>query len=123
MLVVYDSLTGKSRMFTEQLNIPFPILDINKISDIDPNEKIFLITRSFNYGDIPQTTSRFLTLYANQVIGMAVSGNRAWGDALYGLAGDRIKDQYPHIELVAKFELLGTEKDREVVRDWIINKK
>lgn len=119
MLIVYDSLTGKSKQFTESLNIPLPIIDINKVKEIK-DEKIFLITRSFNYGDIPITTSKFLSKYATNVVGMAVSGNRAWGDALFGLAGDRIKEQYPHIELVTKFELMGLESDRKVVREWLI---
>lgn len=113
MQVVYDSLTGQCERFARRL-------DDNALSVLDyeeTSEPILLITRSYNFGEIPEDTIEFLDRYHEQVLGVAVSGNRNWGTN-YGAAGDKISQRYG-IELVLKFEGSGFKHDVETVLDWM----
>lgn len=113
MLVVYDSLTGQGKRFSEKLG--FKSVKITEY--IDSDEDIFLLTRSFNFGEIPNTTLQFLDKYHHKVKGLAVSGNRNWG-SLFGMAGEKISKLY-NIPLVLKYEFSGLEKDVLEVKNWI----
>lgn len=119
MLIVYDSLTGKNRLFVNKLTSDVKKISIKDAKNID--DKVVLITRSFNYGDVPLTTKKFLEKHADKVIGVAVSGNKNWGEHLFGGAGDRIHHDYG-IELIHKYELSGNPSDVEIVDLWITNR-
>lgn len=112
MVIVYDSLTGQTKRFVTKLGIK--AIDINDYYETE--ELVFLITRSFNFGEIPKSTSHFLDEFSNKVVGTAVSGNRNWGTN-YGKAGDHIERIYK-IPLILKFEGSGFDKDVEFLKDW-----
>lgn len=114
MVIVYDSLTGQSKRFAEKLNLS--LFDINHYH-IDNNEDILLVTRTFNFGEIPEPTKKFLDSHGHLVKGVCVSGNRNWGKN-YGAAGDKISNIY-QIPLVLKFEASGFDRDVDVVKQWI----
>lgn len=116
MIIVYDSLTGQSKRFAESLG--YELQDINTFK---PNEDdfLFLITRSFNFGEVSQSAKTFLSKHAKKVIGVAVSGNRNWGTN-FGAAGDKIETEFG-IPLVLKFEGSGMPHERKIVKDWILN--
>jgi len=116
MVVVYDSLTGQSKRFAEKLNIG--CYDI-KECHVDLNDDILLVTRTFNFGEIPESTKTFLDQNAHLVKGVCVSGNRNWG-MNYGAAGDKIHQIY-EIPLVLKFEASGFDRDVDIVKQWIKN--
>lgn len=118
MLVVFDSLTGQTKRFAQKLE--YPTIHI-KLYEGDPNCDIFLVTRNINFGSIPETTKNFLDLYKDRVIGVAVSGNKNWGEN-YGKAGDSIQALY-NIPLILKFEGSGFPKDVLLVKEWLKNKK
>lgn len=118
MLVIFDSLTGQTKRFAG--NLGYDSLHI-KLYEGQPDDDIFLITRSINFGLIPETTKAFLDKYKDKVIGCAVSGNKNWGTN-YGKAGDTISATYG-IPLVLKFEGSGFKSDIAVVRDWIKQKE
>ena len=118
MTIIFDSLTGQTKRFATSLG--FDAVHI-KLYEGEPKDKLFLVTRSINFGQIPVTTKNFLDQYKDKVIGVAVSGNRNWGEN-YGKAGDSIEAYY-NIPLVLKFEGSGYKTDREKVREWIINKQ
>ncbi|CCV63753.1 Protein involved in ribonucleotide reduction [Alteracholeplasma palmae J233] len=115
MIIVYDSLTGQSKRFASHLG--FQSISIKDYKE--SNDMVFLLTRSINFGDIPKTTVEFLDKYSNKVIGVAVSGNRNWGEN-YGKAGEKIEANY-HLPLVLKYEGSGFLEDRQYVKDWIYN--
>jgi len=114
MIIVYDSLTGQGKKFASKLGY-----DAIKISDYQDNndQHVFLVTRSFNFGEVPKTTLDFLNLYHQRVIGTAVSGNRNWGTN-FGKAGDVIEKKY-QIPLVVKFEMGGMENDIKNTKKFI----
>jgi protein involved in ribonucleotide reduction len=117
MIVVYDSLTGQGERFAKSLGYKTYKID-QEINLLD--EPIFLVTRSFNFGEISNETKAFLAKHHQNVMGLAVSGNRNWGTN-FGAAGDKIKAQY-NIPLVLKFEASGLPYEIKTVKTWIENK-
>lgn len=115
MIIVYDSLTGQTRRFVNKIGIKS--VEINDYYETD--DDVLLITRSFNFGEIPKSTSIFLEEFSNKVIGTAVSGNRNWGTN-YGKAGEHIQRIY-NIPLILKFEGSGFSHDVEFMKEWIKN--
>lgn len=114
LLFVVDSLTGQGRRFAEKMG--FPVEDIQEAKP-QPDQYVFLVTRSYNFGQIPETTQLFLTSHHQQVIGLAVGGNRTWGHN-FGAAGDKIHQQYG-IPLVQKFEGTGFPNEVKHVQEWV----
>ncbi len=78
---------------------------------------LFLVTRSFNFGEIPKTTYDFLKTFHNRVIGTAVSGNRNWGTN-FGKAGEVIEKEFG-IPLVTKFEMGGFDNDIKKTKNFL----
>ncbi len=115
MFIIVDSLTGLSLRFAKKLG--YPVYQIDKDDIPFDQGKFFLITRSFNFGEIPISTIRVLRKHYLDCIGVAVSGNRNWGTN-YGAAGDKIQDIYK-IPLVLKFEGSGFEHEIEIVKKYI----
>jgi ribonucleoside-diphosphate reductase protein NrdI len=114
MTIVVDSITGQGKKFAHKLG--YPVVEITNLHELPP-PPYFLITRSVNFGEIPQSTTHFLTLHAKNTRGVAVSGNRNWGKN-YGAAGDKIALLYG-IPLVLKFEGVGFSKEIEYVKAWL----
>lgn len=113
MLIVVDSLTGQGMRFAEKTEFPYC-----ELKDYDRSaQPLFLVTRSFNFGEVPDSTLDFLDRYAERVVGVAVTGNRNWGTN-FGAAGDKIQAEYG-IPLVCKFEGSGFNKDVALVRQWL----
>ncbi|MFU8792712.1 MAG: class Ib ribonucleoside-diphosphate reductase assembly flavoprotein NrdI [Acholeplasmataceae bacterium] len=114
MTIIYDSLTGQAKRLADQLG--FKSYDIKDYDETDIS-CVFLITRSYNFGEIPETTQQFLSKYHQHVIGVAVSGNRNWGQN-FGAAGVKIEKKYG-IPLVLKFEGSGMPGDAGIIKSWI----
>ncbi len=117
MKIIVDSLTGMGLKFAKSLN--YPIIDINNYDVKDLDDDLFLVTRCFNFGEIPKSTIDFLELYHTKVIGVACGGNRNWGTN-YGIAGDKIQEIY-NIPHVTKFEAAGFPNEREKVKLFLAN--
>lgn len=114
LIIVYDSLTGQGKKFASKLGYKAVNIKDYQIND-DP--VVFLVTRSFNFGEIPKTTLDFLKLFHKRVIGTAVSGNRNWG-ANFGKAGEVIEKEFG-IPLVTKFEMGGFDNDIKVTKNFL----
>jgi ribonucleoside-diphosphate reductase protein NrdI len=114
MICVYDSMTGQTKKAATKLGF-----NIKSVVDyqVDDDEVVFLVTRSFGFGEVPKNTLNFLETYADRVIGCAVSGNVNWGEN-YGKAGFTIEKKYG-IPLVLKFESSGFESDISHIKNWI----
>ncbi|CCP88254.1 class 1b ribonucleoside-diphosphate reductase subunit alpha [Candidatus Phytoplasma solani] len=115
--VVYDGLVqGQVYQMAQSLNLAFcHIKEYQKTSQ--PNEKLFLLTRSVKFGEVSEEAKSFLAQNNSQVIGVAVSGNKTWGTN-YGKAGDIIASTY-NIPLVLKFEGSGLKEERDFLKDWL----
>lgn len=116
MVVVYDSMTGSTKKAAEKLG--YKTIDIKHYTEFD-DSVVFLMTRSFGFGEIPKTTQNFLSVYASRVIGVAVSGNKNWG-ANFGKAGVTIEKTY-NIPLVIKFEGIGFPSDIQTMKNFLKN--
>lgn len=119
VLVVYDSKTGNVEWFARQLGLP--MRSVNDLTEFkgELKQPIFLITHTIKRGMVTKATQEFLNRYADNTIGVCVSGDRRWGQ-LYGLAGDKIHLEYD-IPLVRKIDLRGYPSDIEAVASWIQN--
>jgi ribonucleoside-diphosphate reductase protein NrdI len=117
IVIVVDSMTGMGLKFAAKLGYPFFPIDAYVYQD---GHQVLLITRSVNFGDITEPTRRFLDQFANQTIGMLVSGNRNWGKN-YGAAGDKIQLEYK-IPLILKFEGMGFPHEVAQVKNWLKEK-
>lgn len=116
MIVVYDSMTGLTKNAAKKLG--YEIKSVKEYTE-DDDHIVFLMTRSFGFGEIPKDTVAFLERFASRVFGVAVSGNKNWGDN-YGKAGTTIEKKYS-IPLVTKFEGLGFPSEIESIKTFIRN--
>lgn len=105
MKVYYASMTGNVRRFIAKTGVE--AVDIKDVQT--PTEPFVLVTYTFGFGDIPAEVDAWLTLNYKLLRGVAVSGNRNWGDN-YGLAGDKISHKYG-VPLILKYEQAGTPED------------
>lgn len=113
MIIVYDSLTGLGEKFAKKLG--YECYDINGFTPKD--EKLFLLTRNFNFGEVTDEAENFLDKYSHLVVGVAVNSNRSWGE-YYGAAADKIEEKYK-IPFALKYEGTGTDADVLKVKEWI----
>jgi ribonucleoside-diphosphate reductase protein NrdI len=112
--VVYDSMTGQGKRFAEKLG--YPTFDIQHYIP-RPLDHVFLISRTFGFGEIPVPTVQFIEKYRSFIIGCAVSGNRNWGKN-YGMAGKKIEQLY-QIPLIQIFEMIGLPAEVNHVKLWL----
>ncbi|RDI96112.1 class Ib ribonucleoside-diphosphate reductase assembly flavoprotein NrdI [Meiothermus sp. QL-1] len=108
MLVVYASKTGNVARFVERL--PVRRLWIRS-GEERVEEPCVLVTYTTGFGQVPAEVERFARENWAWVEGVAASGNRNWG-ANFAKAADTLASRYGWPVLL-KFELSGTEKDRE----------
>lgn len=107
-IIVYDSLTGNVKRFVSKLGI-----EALKVSqDLIITKPYILITYTIGFGEVPKSTSTFLEKNKDYLIGIAVSGNKNWGDN-FAKAADIISAKY-NVPIIHKFELSGTNKDVEL---------
>lgn len=108
MLVVYASKTGNVARFIERL----PVKRLRLLSGEERvEEPCVLVTYTTGFGQVPGEVERFARDNCAWVQGVAASGNRNWG-ANFAKAADTLAGRYGWPVLL-KFELSGTEKDRE----------
>lgn len=120
MIIFYDSLTGMVKNFSKRLGF-----EMKDVRDLDLNnipDEMILITRSWDFGKIPDSTLDFLDDLTDfnkldNLKGVAVSGNKNWGQN-FGKAGDTIQKEYG-VPLVLKFEGSGFKKDVDFVKEYI----
>ncbi len=114
VVIVVDSMTGLGKKFA--LKLGYEVFDIASYQ-FQNHHQILLITRSINFGEIPETTQKFLEKNAPSVIATAVGGNRTWGKN-FGAAGDKIKLIH-QIPLIVKFEGIGFPHEVQAVKSWL----
>ena len=123
MFVYYDSKTGNVQRFIDKIKKERPEWSFVKISgDMEILENGHLVTFTTNFGEIPDTTEKFLKNENNRkyIKSVSSSGNMNWG-TLYGKAADNIQEKYG-IPVLMKFELSGTHVQVEYFINSIENK-
>ncbi len=123
MFVYYDSKTGNVQRFIDKIKKEKPEWSFVKISeDMEISENGHLVTFTTNFGEIPDTTEKFLENENNRkcIKSVSSSGNMNWG-TLFGKAADNIEEKYG-IPVLMKFELSGTHVQVEYFINSIENK-
>ena len=123
MFVYYDSKTGNVQRFIDKIKKERPEWSFVKISgDMEILENGHLVTFTTNFGEIPNTTEKFLENKNNRkyIESVCSSGNMNWG-TLFGKAADKIEETYS-IPVLMKFELSGTHVQVEYFINNIENK-
>ena len=123
MFVYYDSKTGNVQRFIDKIKKERPEWSFVKISgDMEISETGHLVTFTTNFGEIPNTTEKFLENENNRkyIKSISSSGNMNWG-TLFGKAADNIEEKYG-IPVLIKFELSGTHIQVEYFINNIENK-
>ena len=123
MFVYYDSKTGNVQRFIDKIKKERPEWSFVKISgDMEISENGHLVTFTTNFGEIPDTTEKFLENENNKkyIKSVSSSGNMNWG-TLFGKAADKIEETYG-IPVLMKFELSGTHIQVEYFINNIENK-
>lgn len=105
LLVAYDSLTGNIKKFIAKVGLP----SVQISEGLIINEPFVLVTYTTGFGEVPSSTLEFLKRNNQRLIGVAVSGNRNWGQ-FFARSGDIISNMY-NVPLIHKFELHGTPQD------------
>ncbi|ATX85275.1 class Ib ribonucleoside-diphosphate reductase assembly flavoprotein NrdI [Bacillus velezensis] len=111
--MTYESKTGNVKRFAQALQRELN-LDIIEIADgLIVDEEFIHITYTIGFGEVPERTLNFIIKNKNNIKGVAVSGNKVWGDN-YGLAGDKLSAMF-HVPLLLKFEISGTKQDLQKI--------
>lgn len=109
MLLTYESKTGNVRRFIGKVEKGYSIKTEEITEDLEVQEPFIHVTYTTGFGQVPDKTLKFIENNKNNFVGVAVSGNRNWGDR-YGLAGDKLSEQF-NVPLLHKFEMSGTATD------------
>jgi protein involved in ribonucleotide reduction len=113
-VIYYSSLTGNTRRFVKKTGLP--AVEIKRgIKAIEP---FVIVTYTIGFGQVPQIVDEFLKQNGDLLRGVAVSGNRNWGDS-YGKAGDIIANKYD-VPLLLKFELAGADDDVKTFKERVV---
>lgn len=113
-MIYYASLTGNVRRFIAKTGLPAEEIKPGIIA----NERFVLVTYTIGLGEVPAVVADFLKENSEMLVGVAVSGNRNWGD-FFGRAGDIIAKEYG-VPLLLKFELAGTQDDVNKFKEKVI---
>jgi protein involved in ribonucleotide reduction len=117
MLIVYDSFTGNVKRFVEKLGLP----NIKIYDGLIVSEPYVLITYTAKFGEVPDSVSNFLKENHSNMVGVCASGRQIWKlQGTYCKSADIIHNQY-RVPILLKFEMMGTDKDRQELLERIEN--
>lgn len=109
MLVVYTSLTGNVRRFSQKLNHP----SVQWTPELTVGEPYVFATYTIALGNVPTGVLQWNIEHHKHLKGIICSGNKNWGGN-YGAAG-RILSRTLGVPLLHTFELSGEPLDVEIV--------
>ena len=118
--IYYDSKTGNTERFINEVVAATGWEAIKIHPDMPIGQRGHLVTFTTRFGEVPETTDRFLQEASPYIESVSSSGNRNWGRN-YGVAMDKINTQYG-IPAAIKFVLSGTPDDVKHFIDTISNK-
>lgn len=113
LLIAFDSKTGNVRRFVKKINSNAIQIDEEMILD----EKFVLITYTTGMGKVPSKVSKFLEKNHKNMVAVAASGNRNWGES-FCKSANTIAEKY-NVPVILRFEMAGTPTDVEKFKDTI----
>ena len=123
-LIYFSSRSENCHRFVEKLAIPATRLSIgNENAQLIATKPFVLLLPTYGgggtQGAVPKEVIRFLNIESNRILirGVIAAGNTNFGEG-YAIAGDIIS-QKCHVPYLYRFELLGTHRDVESVRDGL----
>jgi len=112
-MIAYTSRTGNVRYILSRLQV--------EAIEIKPKliltEPFLLFTYTDGLGTVPPIAEQFMVDNATYCKGIIVSGNRNFGHALFGRAGDILANTY-NVPLVRKLDLRGTAEDYAYIQSY-----
>lgn len=115
VIVYFYSLTGNVRRFIAKTGLGGQAREVKTGEVVE--EPFVLVTPTYDFGQPPATVSEWLKDNGDWMVGVAASGNRAWGDG-FGAAADVIATLYD-VPVIGKFELAGTEEDVQLFTERV----
>ncbi|NIH06007.1 class Ib ribonucleoside-diphosphate reductase assembly flavoprotein NrdI [Providencia rettgeri] len=123
-LIYFSSRSGNCHRFVKKLGLPATRLPIGRQENsLIATKPYVLLLPTYGGGGlkgaVPKEVILFLNIEANRSLirGVIAAGNTNFGDA-YAIAGD-IVAQKCRIPYLYRFELLGTEKDVQSVKQGL----
>lgn len=115
MIIAYDSKTGNVNRFVSKLS-----MDAVQITeDMMLKDPFVLITYTTGYGLVPQKVLKFLQNNHHNMVAVAASGNRNWGQN-YCKSADIISASYK-VPILLKFEMSGTQQDIKYFKERVMS--
>jgi protein involved in ribonucleotide reduction len=110
VVIVYYSLTGQIQKFVDSIDK----YETYHINDYEDNlGEYILITPTHGFGEVPENVASFLKEHHRNMRGVCASGRQVWKlRGTYCKSADVIHQQYG-VPILLKFEMKGTDKDRE----------
>lgn len=115
LLIAYDSKTGNVKRFINKLEMKAVQIE----EDMILNEPFVLITYTTGFGSVPQKVLKFLEKNHHNLVAVAASGNRNWGQN-FCKSADTISASYK-VPVVLKFELSGTQQDIKNFKERVMS--
>lgn len=113
MRIAFYSMTGNIRRFLVGSGVK-EHFELYEITEDNKNERIsepfILVTSTYGFGQAPDTVKTFLENNHENLLAVASSGNRNWGQN-FAKSGEYIRDKYG-VPLLMKFELHGSKTER-----------
>jgi len=116
-MIAYASRTGNVRYIVSRLGLPG--IEIGEETAVA--EPFLLITYTDGLGEVPPVVQRFMERSGAHCRGVAASGNRTFGPATFGRAGDLVAARW-NVPLVRKLELRGFRQDYEAIRQFYMER-
>lgn len=123
-LIYFSSRSGNCQRFVEKLGLPATRLPIGQQeTSLIATKPYVLLLPTYGGGGtkgaVPKEVIQFLNIEKNRLFirGVIAAGNTNFGDA-YAIAGD-IVAQKCHVPYLYRFELLGTARDVQSVKDGL----
>lgn len=122
-MIVYDSRqkTGTTQNFAEKLGnvLGLKVISVQQVmKSKEFKANYILCTYTAGVGEVPKTTQEFLQQHSEGIKGVIANGSSNFiSRGLYGLAGDRISQEY-NCELLRKIDLGGNVGDIEEVAPY-----
>jgi protein involved in ribonucleotide reduction len=118
MVIAYASMTGNVARFINKLKDKLPNAKYVKVvRQMSIDEPFVLITYTTGFGEVPKEVSELLKNSGNNLVAVAGSGNRNWGD-MFCRGAKTIAKEY-NVPLIHTFELSGYDSDAEIIASKI----
>lgn len=126
LLVYFSTESLNTHRFVQKLDLRSRRIPLSpKVAQLEVDEEFILLCPTYSGDDgrgaVPKQVIKFLNMPQNRNLlrGVIASGSRNFGK-FYGYAGNVLSEKCG-VPLLYKFELMGTPRDVEVVRQGVLS--